>query len=115
MSIQPFEFEGRFFRAKVPIPFVEATNYLPNRVYVEGCFSPGTVFKSGRPVCSQKINAFKNQVNDYCHAVSLIYSERFNGHPEADEAQDITFHVDLSSFFLLLEPVEEEGMSYCCE
>ena len=115
MSIKGFEFEGRFFRSKVPIPFVEAAAYLPNRVYVEGFFPAGTVFRFGKPVCSQKINAFKEQVNDYCHAVSMVYSERFNGNPEAKEDEDITIHVYLSSFFLLLEPVDEDGMQYCAE
>ena len=106
MGICAFEFEGKLFRSKVPIPFVEATHYLPAKVYVEGYFPVGTVFRFGRPVCSQKINAFKEQVNDYCHAVSMVYSERFNGNPDAGEDKDITFHVDLSSFFLLLEPVD---------
>lgn len=108
MSIHGFEFEEKLFRSKVPIPFVEATPYLPNKVYVEGYFPVGTVFQFGHPVCSQKINAFKEQVSDYCHAVSMIYSERFNGNPEAGEDNDIAFHVDLSSFFLLLEPVDED-------
>ena len=115
MSIKGFEFEGKFFRSKVPIPFVEAAHYMPDRVYVEGYFPVGTVFRFGKPVCSQKINAFKEQVNDYCHAVSLVYSERFNGTPEAGDATDITIHVDLSSFFLLLEPLNEDGMPYCAE
>ena len=115
MSIKGFEFEGRFFRSKVPIPFVEATAYLQSRIYVEGYFPVGTVFRFGKPVCSQKTNAFREQVNDYCHAVSLVYSERFNGNPEAKEEADITIHVDLSAFFLLLEPVDEDGMQYCAE
>ena len=107
MSIQGYEFEGKFFRSKVRIPFVEATPYLPGRVYVDGVFPAGTVFRFEEPVCSQKQSAFGEQVNDYCHAAALTYSERFNGSPEAGTEKDIVFHVDLSAFFLLLEPLEE--------
>ena len=110
MGIKSYDFEGKLFRAKVPIPFMEAAYYMPKRVYVDGCFMPGTVFKFDKPVCSKKMNMQGEEVNDYCHAAALIYSERFNGHPEAeeDEDKDIVFHVDLSSFFLLLEPVEDD-------
>ena len=106
MSISPYEFEGKLFRAKVPIPFSEAAYYLPKRVYVDGCFMPGTVFRFDKPVCAKKMDMKGEEVNDYCHAAALIYSERFNGNPDADEDKDIIFHVDLSAFFLLLEPAD---------
>ena len=106
MSVKSYEFEGKLFRAKVPILFVEAAYYLPKRVYVDGYFTPGTVFQFDKPVCSKKMNNMNEETSDYCHAAALIYSERFNGNPDADEDKDILFHVDLSSFFLLLEPVD---------
>ena len=106
MSIKGFDFEGKLFRAKVPIPFVEDAHHLPKRVYVEGYFPVGTVFRFDQPVCSKKIDAFGEEANDYCHAAALVYSERFNGNPDAPESEDIVFHIDLSAFFLLVEPVD---------
>ena len=107
MAIQSYEFEGKFFRAKVPIPFSEAAYYLPKRVYVDGVFEPGTIFQFDKPVCSKRINLQGEEVNDYCHAAAMVYSERFNGNPNANEDEDIAIHVDLSAFFLLLESVED--------
>lgn len=106
MSIEKFEMEGRLVRTKVPIPFVEAAHYMPKRVFVDGCFPAGTILKVGKPVCSKRVNAMREEVNDYCHAIALTYSERFNGNPESPEDADIVCHIDLSSFFLLVEPVE---------
>ncbi len=109
MSITGLELEGKFLRAKVPIPFVEENSCLPARVFVEGYFPAGTVFKCGKPVCSMKLNAFQDQVNDYCHAITLNYSERYNGNPEADTMKDISFHVDLSALFLITDLLDESG------
>ncbi len=109
MSIENFEMEGRLVRAKVPIPFVEAAHYMPKRVFEDGCFPAGTIFKVGKPVCSKRMNPMKEEVNDYCHAIALKYSERLNGNPEAPEDADIVCHIDLSSFFLLVESVEGDA------
>lgn len=109
MGLCGLELEGKLLRAKVPIPFVEENVCLPSRVYVEGYFSVGTVFKCGRPVCSVKLNPFQDQVNDYCHAITLIYSEKYNGNPDADASGDISFHVDLSALFLLTDLLDESG------
>lgn len=109
MSIKGLEFEGLTLRAKVPIPFVEEDYYLPSRVFVDGYFPAGTIFKFHKPVCSHKINSYGNEVNDYCHAASLMYSNRLNGAPDTEEEKTIYFHVDLSALFLLLEPLDADG------
>ena len=109
MTAKSFEFEGRLFRSKVPIPFVEENFYLPQKVFVEGYFPVGTTFKFQEAVCSKKMNPFGDQVNDYCHAAALVYSNKFNGADDSEEEHKIIFHVDLSSFFLLLEPIDENG------
>ncbi|HCB93579.1 MAG TPA: hypothetical protein DEP57_07200 [Selenomonas sp.] len=109
MGVMGLELEGKFLRAKVPIPFVEENTCMPSRIYVEGYFPVGTVFKCGRPVCSVKLDPFQNQVNDYCHAIALTYSEKYNGDPNADTSRDISFHVDLSALFLLTDLLDESG------
>ena len=40
--IKAIEFEGKYFRSKVPIPFVEDNFYLPAKVFIEGYFPAGT-------------------------------------------------------------------------
>ena len=109
MSIKGMEFEGLMLRSKVPIPFVEENTYLPPKVFVEGYFPAGTVFKFQDTVCSKKMSAFEEQVNDYCHAASLLYSNKFNGADEAEEEYTVIFHVDLSALFLLLDPIDDNG------
>ncbi|MBQ7704444.1 MAG: hypothetical protein IJT73_03315 [Selenomonadaceae bacterium] len=109
--IKSFDFEEKFFRAKVPIPFVEDNFYLPAKVFIEGYFPAGTVFKFQEAVCSKKIDVYNDQVNDYCHAVSFLYSNKFKGNESPDEEDEykVIFHVDLSALFLLLEPIDENG------
>ena len=101
------DFENLFLRAKVAIPFVEDNNYLPEKVFVDGIFPAGTVFKFLEPICSKKVNAFGDQVNDYCHAASLLYSNKFNG--DDDDEYTVIFHVDLSALFLLTDPIDAQG------
>lgn len=109
--IKPWVFDDQFFRSKVPIPFVEDNFYMPATVFVEGYFPVGTVFKFLEPICSKKTNEYNNEVNDYCHAVSLLYSNRFKGNVIADEDDEyrVIFHVDLSALFLLMDPIDENG------
>lgn len=109
--IKSFDFEGQFFRSKVPIPFVEDNFYLPAKVFIEGYFPAGTVFQFQEAICSKKIDVYNDQVNDYCHAVSLLYSNKFKGNesPDEDDEYKVIFHVDLSALFLLLEPIDENG------
>mgnify|MGYP006872977261 CR=1 FL=1 len=109
MAVKGMEFEGLMLRSKVPIPFVEENFYLPPKVFVEGYFPAGTVFKFQETVCSKKQNPYGDQVNDYCHAAALVYSNKFNGAPEDEEENKIIFHVDLSALFLLLDPIDEIG------
>ena len=109
MSVKGFEFEGMLLRSKVPIPFVEENFYLPPKVYVEGYFPVGTVFKFLEAVCSKKMNPFGDQINDYCHAAALIYTNKLNGADESEEEHKIIFHVDLSALFLMLDPIDENG------
>ena len=111
MSVKPLEFENLFLRATVPIPFVEENFYLPEKLFVEGYFPVGTVFKFLNPVCSKKIDAYNStrEVNDYCHAVSLLYINKFNGADDSEEEYKIIFHVDLSALFLLTEPLDKNG------
>ena len=103
------EFEGLFLRSKVPIPFVEENFYLPQKVYIEGYFPVGTVFKFVEAVCSKKMNPYGDQINDYCHAAALEYNNKFNGATESDDEHKIIFHVDLSALFLMLDPIDSEG------
>ena len=107
--VKGMEFEGLLLRSKVPIPFVEENFYLPQKIYIEGYFPTGTVFKLQEAVCSKKLNPFGDQINDYCHAVALVYTNKLNGAAEEEEEQKIIFHVDLSALFLLLEPIDSEG------
>ena len=109
--VKSFDFEDKFFRSKVPIPFVEDNFYLPAKVFVEGYFPAGTVFKFQEAICSKKIDVYNNQVNDYCHAASMLYSNKFKGNESEseDEEYKVIFHVDLSAFFLLMEPIDENG------
>ncbi len=109
--IKAIDFENLFLRAKVPIPFVEDNFYLPQKVFIEGYFPVGTVFKFQEPICSKKMDVYNDQVNDYCHAVSLLYSNRFKGNESEDEEDEyrVIFHVDLSALFLLTEPIDENG------
>lgn len=106
--IKNLDFENLFVRSKVPIPFVEDNSFLPEKVFVDGIFPAGTVFKFLEPICSKKVNAFGDQINDYCHAASLLYSNKFNGDDDEDE-YTIIFHVDLSALFLLTEPIDAQG------
>ncbi len=110
--IKSLDFENLYFRAKVPIPFVEDNFYLPAKVFIEGYFPVGTVFKFQEAICSKKIDVYNDQVNDYCHAVSLLYSNKFKGNevPDEDEEYKVIFHVDLSALFLLVEPIDEKGV-----
>ena len=107
--INALEFEGLKLRSKVPIPFVEENFFLPEKVFVEGYFPVGTIFTFDQPVCSKKMNAFDEQVNDYCHAAALVYSNKLNGAEPDEDEYTVTFHVDLSALFLLLEPIDAEG------
>ena len=109
MSVKGLEFENLMLRSKIPIPFVEENFYLPPKVFVEGYFPVGTIFKFQEAVCSKKQNPYGEQINDYCHAASLIYSNKFNGAEESEEEIKIIFHVDLSALFLLLDPIDENG------
>ena len=107
--ITNLNFDKIFLRSKVAIPFVEDNSFLPEKVFVDGIFPAGTVFKFLEPICSKKINAFGDQVNDYSHAASLLYSNKFNGATREDDEYTIIFHVDLSALFLLTEPLDERG------
>ncbi len=106
--LKNLDFENLYLRSKVAIPFVEDNLYLPEKVFVDGIFPAGTVFKFLEPICSKKINAFGEQINDYSHAASLLYSNKFNGDTDGDE-YTIIFHVDLSALFLLAEPIDAKG------
>ena len=107
--IKNLNFEKIYLRAKVPIPFVEENSFLPEKVFVDGIFPAGTIFKFLQPICSKKVNAFGDQVNDYAHAASLLYSNRFNGAAADEDEYTIIFHVDLSALFLLTEPLDAQG------
>ena len=109
MDIRALDLEGRFLRSKVPIPFVEDNIYLPAKVFVEGYFPAGTIFKFQEAVCSKKIDVYNDQVNDYCHAVSLLYSNKFNGAPADEDEYTVIFHVDLSCLFLLTDLIDDKG------
>lgn len=105
--IKSLNFDNLFLRSKVAIPFVEANSFLPETVFVDGYFPAGTVFKFLEPICSKKVSAFGEQVNDYCHAASLLYSNKFNG--DDDDEYTVIFHVDLSALFLLTDPIDAQG------
>ena len=107
--IKNLDFENLFLRSKVAIPFVEDNNYLPEKVFVDGIFPAGTVFKFLEPICSKKVNAFGEQINDYSHAASLLFSTKFNGAADDEDDYTIIFHVDLSALFLLTDPIDEQG------
>ncbi len=108
--IKTLDFENLFLRSKVAIPFVEANSFLPEKVFVDGYFPAGTIFKFLEPVCSKKINPLLgDQVNDYCHAASLLFNNKFNGAPPEEDEYTVIFHVDLSALFLLTEPIDAQG------
>ncbi len=107
--IRTLDFENLYLRSKVAIPFVEYNNYLPEKVFVDGIFPAGTVFKFLEPVCSKKLNGYGDQVNDYSHAAALFFSNKFNGAAPDDDEYTIIFHVDLSALFLLCDPIDEQG------
>lgn len=107
--IKNLNFDNLFLRAKVAIPFVEDNFYLPEKVFVDGYFPAGTVFKFIEPVCSKKVNAFGDQVNDYSHAASLLYSNKFNGAAADEDEYTVIFDVDLSALFLICEPIDSNG------
>ena len=107
--IKTLNFEKLFLRSKVPIPFVEDNSYLPPKVFIDGIFPAGTVFKFLEPVCSKKINAFGDQVNDYSHAASILFSNKFNGAAPDEDEYTVIFHVDLSALFLITDPIDEQG------
>ena len=109
MTPKSLDFEKIFLRSKVPIPFVEADLYLPQKIFIDGYFPVGTIFKFQEPICAKKMDAYNNQVNDYCHAASLLYSNKFNGADDSEDEYTITFHVDLSALFLLTEPIDDKG------
>lgn len=107
--IKNLNFEKLYLRSKVAIPFVEDNSYLPEKVFVDGIFTAGTVFKFLEPICSKKINAFGDQVNDYSHAAALLYSNKFNGAPADEDEYTVIFHVDLSALFMLCDPIDAQG------
>lgn len=107
--IKNLNFDKIYLRSKVPIPFVEDNSFLPEKVFVDGIFPAGTIFKFLEPICSKKVNAFGDQVNDYSHAASLLYSNKFNGAAADEDEYTIIFHVDLSALFLLCDPFDEHG------
>ena len=107
--IRTLDSENLFLRSKVAIPFVEANSFLPEKVFVDGYFPAGTVFKFLEPICSKKISAFGEQVNDYSHAASLLFSNKFNGAPPEEDEYTVIFHVDLSALFLLTDPIDAQG------
>lgn len=107
--IRTLDADNLFLRSKVAIPFVEDNSYLPDKIFVDGYFPAGTVFKFLEPVCSKKTSAFGEQVNDYCHAASLLFSNKFNGAPPDEDEYTVIFHVDLSALFLLTDPIDAQG------
>jgi|GEM_PF-1956128 len=109
MTPKSLNFEELFLRSKVPIPFVEADMFLPQKIFIDGYFPVGTIFKFQEPICGKKIDAYSNQVNDYCHAAALVYSNKFNGAEDSEEEYKIVFHVDLSALFLLTDPIDAQG------
>ena len=107
--IKNLNFDKIFLRSKVAIPFVEENSYLPEKVFIDGIFPAGTVFKFLQPICSKKVNAFGDQVNDYAHAASLLFSNKFNGAARDEDEYTIIFHVDLSALFLICDPIDAQG------
>lgn len=104
--IKNLDFENLFLRSKVDIPFVEDTNFLPDKIFVDGIFPAGTVFKFLEPFSGKKVKEYGSY--DYCHAASLLFSNKFNGAAPDDDEFTIIFHVDLSALFLLTEPIDEK-------
>lgn len=107
--IKNLNFENLYLRSKVAIPFVEDNNFLPEKIFIDGIFPAGTIFKFLEPICTKKINAFGDQVNDYAQAASLLYSNKFNGATQDEDEYTIIFHVELSSLFQLTDPIDEQG------
>ena len=107
--VKNLNFDKIFLRSKVAIPFVEENSFLPEKVFVDGIFPAGTIFKFLQPICSKKVNAFGDQVNDYSHAASLMFSNKFNGAAADEDEYTIIFHVDLSALFLLCDPIDANG------
>ena len=107
--IRNLDFENLFLRSKVAIPFVEANSFLPEKIFVDGYFPAGTIFKFLEPICSKRVSGFGEQINDYCHAASLLFSNKFNGADDDEDDYTVIFHVDLSALFLLTEPIDEQG------
>ena len=107
--VKNLNFDKIYLRSKVAIPFVEDNSFLPEKVFVDGIFPAGTIFKFLEPICSKKVNAFGDQVNDYSHAASLLYSNKFNGAAADEDEYTIIFHVDLSALFMLCDPFDAQG------
>lgn len=107
--ITNLNFDKIFLRSKVAIPFVEENSFLPEKVFVDGIFPAGTVFKFLQPICSKKIDPYGDQVNDYSHAAALLYSNKLNGASADEDEYTVIFHVDLSALFLLCDPFDEHG------
>lgn len=105
--ITNLDFENLYLRSKVAIPFVEDNSFLPQKLFVDGIFSAGTVFKFLEPFRSKRISASGDY--DYCHAATLLYSNKFNGAAPDEDEYTIIFHVDLSALFLLTDPIDENG------
>lgn len=101
--IKNLNFENLFLRSKVDIPFVEDNHFLPEKIFVDGIFPAGTVFKFLEPFRGKRVNEFGEY--DYCHAASLLFSNKFNGAAPDEDEYKIIFHVDLSALFLLTEPI----------
>lgn len=55
------------------------------------------------------MNAFDEQVNDYCHAAALLYSNKLNGAESDEDEYTVMFHVDLSALFLMFDPIDDDG------
>ena len=107
--IRNLNFENLFLRSKVAIPFVEDNTFLPETVFIDGIFPAGTVFKFLEPICTKKINAFGDQVNDYAQAASLLFSNKFNGADDDEDEYKIIFRVELSALFMLTDPIDAQG------
>ncbi|MCR5833644.1 MAG: hypothetical protein K6G55_03235 [Selenomonadaceae bacterium] len=107
--IKNLDIDNLLLRSKVAIPFVEENYYLPEKVFIDGVFPAGTIFKFIGPVFSKKVDSFGDQVNDYAHAASLFYSNKLNGAAPDEDEYSVVFHVDLSALFLLTDPIDSEG------
>lgn len=105
--IKNLDFENLFLRSKVAIPFVEDNHFLPKKVFVDGIFPAGTVFKFLEPFRGKRVSEYGEY--DYCHAASLLYSNKFNGAAPDEDEYTIIFHVDLSALFLITDPIDAQG------